>query len=63
MAKLKVDPLTRRKYIWYIAGILRGFNIVDGYATVPLNAFYIPDRSVLAGQYPYIGGLAATFRK
>jgi hypothetical protein len=46
MAKLKVDPLTRRKDIWHVTDILRGFNIVDGYTTVPLNAFYGPDHSV-----------------
>jgi hypothetical protein len=46
MAKLKVDPLTRRKDIWHVTGILRGFNIVDGYTAVPLNAFYAPDHSV-----------------
>jgi hypothetical protein len=63
MAKLKVDPLTWRKYIWHITDILRGFNIVDGYAAVPLDAFYIPDHSVFGGQYPDIGGLATTFRK
>lgn len=63
VAKLKIDPLTRGEDIWQIIDILRGFNIVDGYATVPLDPFYIPDRSILGGQYPDIGGLATTFRK
>jgi hypothetical protein len=63
MAKLKIDPLTRRKDIWHITDILHGFNIVDGYTTVPLNAFYAPDHSIFGGQYPDIGGLATTFRK
>jgi len=63
MAKPKIDPLTRRKDIWQIIDILRGFNIVDGYVTVPLNTFYIPDHSIFGCQYPDIGGLATTFRK
>jgi hypothetical protein len=63
MAKLKIDPLTQRKDIWHITDILRGFNIVDGYTAVPLDAFNIPDYSIFGGQYPDIGGLATTFRK
>ena len=63
MAKLKIDPLTGRKDIWHVTDILRGFNIVDGHATVPLDAFYAPDRSIFGGQYPDIEGLAATFRE
>jgi hypothetical protein len=63
MAKIKLDTLARRKDIRYIIDSLRGFNIVDGYNTVPLNAFYPPEYSVFGGQYPDIGGLATTFRK
>jgi hypothetical protein len=63
MTKLKVDPLTRRKNVWYITDILRGFNIVDSNNTVPFNAFYIPDHSIFGGQYSDIRGLATTFRE
>jgi hypothetical protein len=63
MAKLKIDPLARRKDIWHITDIFRGFDIVDGYATVPLDVFYIPDHPVFGSQYPDIRGLATTFRK
>ena len=63
MAKLKIDPFTRRKNIRHIADIIRGVDIVDGYTTVPLNAFYAPDHSVFGSQYPNIGGLTTTFRK
>ena len=63
MAKLKVNSLTRRKDIWHITDILRGFDIVDGYTTVPFDAFYVPDYAVLGGQYPDIGRLATAFRK
>lgn len=63
MAKLKGDPLARRKDSWHAIDILRGFDIVNGYITVPFNAFHAPDHSILGGQYPDIRGLATTLRK
>jgi len=49
-AKFKLDTLTWREDIWHITDSLRGFDIVDGYTTVPLNAFYPPDHSVFGDQ-------------
>jgi len=63
MAELKIDLLARHKDIWHVADILRGFNIVDGYATVPLDEFHIPDNAVFGGQDPDVGGLTSTFRE
>jgi hypothetical protein len=60
-AELKFDLLARRKDIWHIADILRRFDVVDGYATVPLDEFHIPDDAVFGGQDPDVGGLTSTF--
>lgn len=62
-AELKIDLLSRRKNIWHIADILRGFNfdVVDSYATMPLDEFHIPGNAVLGGQDPDVGGLTSTF--
>jgi hypothetical protein len=61
VAELKLDLLSRRKDIWHIVDILRGFDVVDGYATVPLDEFHIPDDAVFGGQDPDVGGLTSTF--
>ncbi len=63
MAKLNVDLLTGRKDIWYIADILRGFDIMDGYTTMSFNEFHVPNHSVFGGKSPDIGWLASSFWK
>jgi hypothetical protein len=63
MAELKIDLLARRKNIWHITDILCGFDVVDGYATIPLDEFHIPGSAVFGGQDPDVGGLASTFRE
>jgi hypothetical protein len=59
--ELKIDPLAWRKDIWHVADILREFDVVDGYAAVPLDEFHIPGVAAFRGQDPDVGGLASTF--
>ena len=50
MAKRKIDPFTQTKDIWHITYFFRGFDIVDGYITLPLNELYFPNNSIFGSQ-------------
>lgn len=61
LTKLETDALSRYKDIGHITDILcYGFDVVDGYASVPLHEFHVPDPTVLGGQGPDIGRLTST---
>ncbi len=60
LAKLEADALSRYEDIGHITNILCGFDVVDGYASVPLHEFHVPDPTVLGGQGSDIGRLAST---
>jgi hypothetical protein len=60
LAELKIDLLARCKDIRHVVDILYGFNVVNGYATVTLYEFHIPDNTVLGGQDPDVSRLAST---
>jgi hypothetical protein len=48
-AELDVDVLARCKDVGHVVDFLRGFDVVDGYATVSFDEFDIPDDAVLGG--------------
>jgi len=60
LAELKIDLLARCKDVRHVVDILCRFNVVDGYATVSLYKFHIPDNTVFGGQDPDVGRLAST---
>ena len=49
LTKFEADTLSRCKDIGQITYILCGFEVVDGYASVPLHEFHVPDPIVLRG--------------
>jgi hypothetical protein len=60
MAKLKVDLLAWCKDIGNGVDVLCRFDVVDGYATVSLYEFHIPDHTVFGGQDSDVSRLAST---